>query len=242
MRKNKRLGQHFLNSPHILEFEAKAAGISGKSALEIGGGDGRLTERLLSKNPKSLTVIEKDPRWAGVLRERFGTRIRLVEGDFLDSGEDADVIVGNIPYYISSPIIFSIAKKRASRALLMVQLEFAERMAAKPNSPEYGRLSVTSQLLFNVRLLKKVGKGAFSPPPEVDSAIILLEKKADSIDPWAEKVILALFQHKNQMASKALSHSGIKSEGLPRKRAREMGIGEILRLAESIRPLNSPRS
>ncbi|MDD2655093.1 MAG: 16S rRNA (adenine(1518)-N(6)/adenine(1519)-N(6))-dimethyltransferase RsmA [Syntrophales bacterium] len=239
IRKSKRLGQHFLNSPHLLEFEADAAKIEGKDVIEIGGGDGRLTEKLLEKNPKRLTVIEKDSRWAHFLRERFGNKINLIEGDFLESGEDADVIVGNIPYYISSPIIFSIAKKKCKRSLLMVQLEFAERMVAKPKSSKYGRLSVTSQLLFHVKLLKKVSKGAFSPPPEVDSAIMLLEKKADSIDPWVEKIIMALFQHKNQMLSKALSHAGIIAKNLPRKRARELSPEEIVDIAESIRPAAS---
>ena len=236
-RKDKRLGQHFLNSPHILEFEAEAAGIEGKTVIEIGGGDGRLTEALLAKNPRKLIVFEKDRRWAEFLRQRFGEKIELVEGDFLESTKDAEIYVGNIPYYISSPILFSIAKKGFERALLMVQEEFAERMAAKPKTSEYGRLSVTSQLLFQIKIIKKVKRGSFSPPPEVDSAIVLLGKKASSLDPWVEKVILALFQHKNQMVSKALKHSGIEPKiELPKIRAREISPEEIVKLAEKIRP------
>ncbi len=242
IRKNKRLGQHFLNSPQILQFEAEAAGIEGKTVIEIGGGDGRLTEALLARNPKKLTVFEKDGRWAEFLRQRFGDRIELMEGDFLDSERDAEIYVGNIPYYISSPILFSIAKKDFQRALLMVQAEFAERMVAKPKTPEYGRLSVTSQLLFKIKLMKKVKKGAFSPPPEVDSAIVLLEKKSSSIDPWVEKIILALFQHKNQLISKALKHAGMApNPGLPKKRAREMAPEEIVGLAERLRPSGAPQ-
>lgn len=235
--KNKRLGQHFLNAPQVLQFEAEAAGVEGKTVIEIGGGDGRLTEALLARKPRKLTVFEKDRRWAEFLRHRFGDRIELIEGDFLESGKDAEVYVGNIPYYISSPILFSLAKRGFQRALLMVQEEFAERMVAKPKTREYGRLSATSQLLFNIRLLKKVKRGSFSPPPEVDSAIILLEKKSSRIDPWVEKVILALFQHKNQLISKALRHAGIPAPpGLPKKRAREMPPEEIVELAEALRP------
>lgn len=237
IRKSKRLGQHFLNAPQILEFEAEAAGVEGKTVVEIGGGDGRLTEKILAKNPKKLIVVEKDRRWADFLRERFGEKAEIVNGDFLESNQEAEIFIGNIPYYISSPILFSIAKKDFERALLMVQEEFAERMVAKPGTREYGRLSVTSQLLFRIRLLKKVKKGAFSPPPEVDSAIVLLEKKSSQIDPWVEKIILALFQHKNQLVSKALKHSGIiQSKELPKKRARELSPEEVVELAESIRP------
>ena len=138
---------------------------------------------------------------------------------------------------ISSPILFHIARRNFERAILMVQKEFAERMAAKPRTADYGRLSVTSQLLFNVKILKKVKRGSFSPPPEVDSAIVLLTKKPFKIDPWLEKVILALFQHKNQMAAKALKHAGISTgRPIPKKRAREMPPGEIVKLAESLRP------
>lgn len=237
IRKRKRLGQHFLSSPQILEFEAEAAGVEGKTVLEIGGGDGRLTERLLSKKPKKLTVVEKDPRWADHLRKKFGERIEVLEQDFLETDAKAEILVGNIPYYISSPILFRIAKMDFERALLMVQEEFAERMAAKPCTGKYGRLSVSSQLLFSIRLLKKVKRGSFSPPPRVDSAIILLSRKSFSPDPWAEKIIRALFQHKNQMVSNALRHAGIPAKaGLPKKRAREMSPEEIVKLADSIRP------
>lgn len=237
IRKKKSLGQHFLASPAILEFEADAAGVEGKAVIEIGGGDGRLTERLLARNPKKLTVVEKDPRWAQFLREKFGNRIELVEADFLETDLEADVFVGNIPYYISSPILFHIAEKNFGRALLMVQKEFAERMAAKPRTRDYGRLSVTSQLLFDVKILKKVKRGSFNPPPEVDSAIVLLARKPFVIGPWLGKIILALFQHKNQMVSKALKHAGIAAENpLPKKRARELSPEQIVELAESLRP------
>ncbi|MEW5996884.1 MAG: 16S rRNA (adenine(1518)-N(6)/adenine(1519)-N(6))-dimethyltransferase RsmA [Candidatus Micrarchaeota archaeon] len=243
IRKSRRLGQHFLSSPQILEFEAEAAGVEGKTVVEIGGGDGRLTEKLLAKSPKKLTVVEKDSRWADFLGHKFGDRIEVLQKDFLDTELDAEIFVGNIPYYISSPIIFHIAKRDFLRALLMVQEEFAERMAAKPHTKEYGRLSVTSQLLFRIKLLKKVKRGAFSPPPEVDSAIILLEKRTSSLDPWTEKIILALFQHKNQMVSNALRHAGIAPKAwLPKKRPREMGPEEIVKLAESIRPSGAARA
>jgi ribosomal RNA small subunit methyltransferase A len=239
MKLKKSLGQHFLNSPSILEFESTLANPKGKDVLEIGPGDGRLTQLLLQKGPKSLTAVEKDPAWAGHLKERFaGTpNFRVIEGDFLElDSSDAQLIVGNIPYYISSPIIFKIAKMRARAAVLIVQLEFAKRMVAQPRTGNYGRLSVTSQLLFEVKLVKKIKKGSFSPPPKVDSALILLRRKDFEMEPKLEAFIRAIFSHKNQNAKKALSHEGIEvPQELPRKRARELSKEEILEIYDSIK-------
>ena len=133
-------------------------------------------------------------------------------------------------------LIFSLSHIPFQYAVLMVQLEFAKRMVAKPKTSEYGRLSVTSQLLFDVKLVKKVGKGAFSPPPKVDSAIILLRRKPFEMDEFMENFIRALFQHKNQMVRNALNHAGIETTiELPKKRPRELSKEEILDLCEKLR-------
>ena len=237
MKLNKSLGQHFLNSQGILDFEATLANPKGKTVLEIGPGDGRLTEKLLEKEPSSLTVIEKDSRWAEHLRTNFKDKITIIEGDFLEqSPPSAEVIVGNLPYYISSPIIFSLAKLDFKYAVLMLQLEFAKRMVAKPKTREYGRLSVTSQLLFDVKLIKRVKKGSFTPPPKVDSAIILLKRKDFQMDKNLEEFIRIIFQHKNQMIRNALHHGGIETESeLPKKRARELSKEEITELSHRVK-------
>lgn len=241
MRLKKSLGQHFLNSPSILEFEATLANPKGKDVLEIGPGDGRLTHFLLQKSPKSLTAVEKDPVWADHLKERFAQdpNFTVIEGDFLELDcPDAQMVVGNIPYYISSPIIFKIAKMRAKSAILIVQLEFAKRMVAEPKDGNYGRLSVSSQLLFDVKLIKRIKKGSFSPPPKVDSALILLRRKDFTMEPKLEAFIRAIFSHKNQNIKKALSHEGIELDmELPRKRARELPKEEILQIYGSIKAL-----
>ena len=239
MKLKKKLGQHFLNSEAVLNFEADLAVVKGAKVLEIGGGDGRLTAKLLERGPKKLIVVEKDPYWAEELRMRFGEDVEVIEGDFLEQElYGFDVIIGNIPYYISSPIVFKIAKMEFKRAILLVQLEFAKRMVATPKTSEYGRLSVTTQLLFRPTYVKRVKRGSFSPPPKVDSAIVLLRKREGAeLDEWAEKVIRVLFQHKNKRISNALKDGGIKFEGeLPKKRAREMSPEEIVGLAEKLRP------
>jgi len=236
MKLNKKLGQHFLNSQGVLDFEATLANPKGKNVLEIGPGDGRLTQKLLERKPKSLTVVEKDSRWAEHLRTNF-EEITVIEGDVLEEKlPKVDVVVGNLPYYISSPIIFSLSNLDFNYAVLMVQLEFAKRMVAKPKTSEYGRLSVTSQLLFEVKLIKKVKKGSFTPPPKVDSAIILLKRKDFKMDKNTEEFIRILFQHKNQMIRNALSHGGVKTDvELPKKRARELSKEEILQLSKLVK-------
>lgn len=240
MKLKKHLGQHFLNSQSILEYEATLANPKGKNILEIGPGDGRLTEKLLAKSPKRLTAIEKDPLWAAHLKEKFKqhNNIDIITGDFLSLQKtDADLIIGNIPYYISSPILFKIAELNAKTAILIVQLEFAKRMAAEPKTSNYGRLSVTSQLHFQIKLLKKIKKGSFTPPPKVDSALILLKRKEFKMEKGLEEFIRIIFQHKNQNIKKALKHAGIEPEReLPKKRARELTKEEILQIYETLRP------
>lgn len=237
MKLSKRLGQHFLHEESILEFEAALADPEGRTVLEIGPGDGRLTRKILEKGPKRLAAVEKDPRWAGHMREEFGGKVTIIEGDFLkEQLPESEIIIGNIPYYISSPILFRIAKMDFSRAILMVQHEFAKRMVAEPGTKEYGRLSVTTQLLFSAKLVKKVGKGAFTPPPKVDSAILLLKRRGFGMEEGLEKLIRVLFQHKNQKVRNALRHGGIETEAeLPEKRPRELTKEEILEIYEILR-------
>ncbi len=239
MKQKKSLGQHFLRDPSLLDFEATLANPKGRKVLEIGPGDGRLTEKLLQKSPDSLTAIEKDRDWAAHLRSRFGGEVDVVEGDFLE--EDLppfDVVAGNIPYYISSPILYRLAGMDFRHAVLMVQLEFARKMVASPGTSAYGRPSVVSQLFFNTRLVKRVKRGAFFPPPKVDSAIVLLVRKPFSPGKPFFRFLNIIFQHKNQMVKKALEHEGLHPrEPLPRKRARELSPEEIAALYDKLKAL-----
>ncbi|MDO8553660.1 MAG: 16S rRNA (adenine(1518)-N(6)/adenine(1519)-N(6))-dimethyltransferase RsmA [Candidatus Micrarchaeota archaeon] len=212
MQLKKFLGQNFLQDHNILRKEAELAEVEGKTVLEIGPGDGRLTEKLLFHKPKKLTVVEKDTRFAELLKDKFGDTIEILNADFLDTTLDNfEVIIGNIPYNITSPIIFKIATMQFERALLMVQKEFAEKMIATANKSNYGRLSVTAQLAFEITLIQIVPAHLFVPKPKVDSAIIILEKNMQ-ITEKDEEVIRYLFQHRNQNAKNALKHSKKFSE------------------------------
>ncbi len=242
--KNKKLGQCFLEDKNILNLEAKLAKIKGKTVLEIGGGDGRLTRALLKQSPKKLYVAEKDSRFAVLLREKFQD-IEVLEGDFLEIKlPKADVVVGNIPYYISSDIVFRIKRLDVGLAVLMVQKEFAQKMVAKPGDRNYGRLSVTSQLSFDVKLERIVLRHLFNPSPEVDSAIILLKPTGKKMTQFEENIIRYIFQHKNKTVKNALLDSKMFTkeelasvEKFAKKRGRNLTKEEVLEIAEKLKNL-----
>lgn len=242
----KHLGQNFLRDKNILAKEARLIKPDGRVVLEIGAGDGRLTEQLLLAGAKLVIAVEKDPGMAEILAQRFaGKPVRVLNADFLELDEattgKVDKIAGNIPYYISSPIIFKLREFGFASAVLMVQDEFAKRMVAKPGSDEYGRLSVTSSLFYEVRYVQKVPRSLFIPVPKVDSAIIMLRKKDAKPDAHLERVILALFQHKNRTVRNALVSAGFPMEEvkklgeLLKKRPRELPIEAIKETAERLR-------
>lgn len=185
----KRLGQHFLTDPRILAriAEAVAPGHE-RTIVEIGPGRGALTEHLLPRADR-VVAIEIDKQLIPVLRSRFRDEKHLdvVEADVLevDLGTVAGgpyVLVGNVPYYITTPILFhALRPPRPHRAVYLVQREVAERIASPPGSHAYGALSVNVQAVARAQLLFLVAPGAFSPPPKVDSAVVLIEPLATPV-------------------------------------------------------------
>jgi len=188
LRPRKRWGQNFLCDRNVLDRIVRAAALtSGDHVLEIGPGLGALT-RALAGQAASVTAVEIDPLLEPILRETTGglPNVRLVFGDFLklDLGsllEEAfgggpGVVAANIPYYITSPLIERLMgqKGRICRMVLLVQQEFAQRLAARPGTDEYGSMSVFAQYHCRVELLGTVSRHVFVPPPEVSSAIVRL--------------------------------------------------------------------
>jgi 16S rRNA (adenine1518-N6/adenine1519-N6)-dimethyltransferase len=147
--------------------------------LEVGGGNGALTDRLLAATDGRVTVVERDPRLAGFLREEFAAevdegRLTVVEGDATEVDLPAyTACVSNLPYGVSSPITFRLLP-RGKPAVLTYQYEFAERMVADPGTSEYGRLSVTTGHYADAELVERVPKEAFDPQPAVESAVVRL--------------------------------------------------------------------
>jgi 16S rRNA (adenine1518-N6/adenine1519-N6)-dimethyltransferase len=185
----KSLGQHFLNDRRILQRIVDALELTGsETVIEIGPGRGSLTELLLPA-ARRLLLIEYDRALATNLRDRYATApsVTLIEADVLtvDFGEVADGpyrLVGNVPYYITTPILFhGLQTPRADRAVYLVQREVAERIVALPGSDEYGALSANVQAVANAKLLFRVAPGSFLPPPKVESAAVRIEPRADPV-------------------------------------------------------------
>ena len=176
----KSLGQHFLTDRRILTRIADALHLTGsETVLEIGPGRGALTDILVERAGR-LIAIEYDRALAEILRTRYARRsnVLIAEADVLEVslGELAAgpyVLVGNVPYYITTPILFhALVPPRADRSVYLVQKEVADRLSAAPGTKEYGALTVNVAAVAKAETLFKVPAGAFSPPPKVESAVV----------------------------------------------------------------------
>ncbi len=184
----KSLGQHFLNSTHVLEQIISASHIQqGEQVLEIGPGTGVLTRALLNSGAQVIAV-EKDQRAIGMLEQDFFTEIKngslkIISGDVLYENtlntetisNGSYALVANIPYYITGAILekFLEHEPRPNRMVLLVQKEVAERICARDSKESI--LSVSVKAFGTPKIIAKVPPGAFTPPPTVDSAILSIE-------------------------------------------------------------------
>jgi 16S rRNA (adenine1518-N6/adenine1519-N6)-dimethyltransferase len=173
--------------------------------VEIGPGRGALTEKLL-KRADRVVAVELDPFLVEHLRRKFAgePRLEVIHADVLatDLGQWAGApVAGNLPYYITSPILRQTVRGKIPRAVFLIQKEVAERLVAQPGSRDYGFLTVETALFANARMLFDVKPAAFHPPPKVDSAVVLLEphgrKWAVDQDDLLRFVGLA-FEHKRK--------------------------------------------
>lgn len=178
----KRFGQHFLADRTALERIVAAVDPSPTdTVVEIGPGRGALTDLLVQRAGR-LVAVELDRALAALLRDRFADNpnVTIVENDILETdigalaGPDY-LLVGNVPYYITTPILFHVLEgSLPRRAVFLVQREVADRAMATPGGKEYGALSVNVQVVATVERVFDVPPGAFRPPPKVDSAVIVV--------------------------------------------------------------------
>ena len=246
----KRLGQHFLTDPRILERIVDALELSGSEAVvEIGPGRGSLTEHL-ARRAGRVVAIEIDRALAARLRDRYAgdSVVRIIEGDALAiplataaEPDTAFVVVGNVPYYITTPLLFhALAPPRAARAVFLVQREVAERVAAAPGSRAYGALSVNVQAIATAEIAFRVPAGAFQPPPKVESAVLRLTPRASPAIAGGEEVEYrelvqgAFGQRRKQMRNVVRHLRGLTTEGAERALA-AAGIDPAAR-AETLAP------
>jgi 16S rRNA (adenine1518-N6/adenine1519-N6)-dimethyltransferase len=220
--RRKRFGQHFLHDPAVIARIVSVLGVRpGEHLVEIGPGRGALTEWLLGCRDCTLDAIEIDRDLAAALRARFAAgapRTALHEVDALDfdfralaaARGGALRIVGNLPYNISSPLLFHLlGQARAiSDMTLMLQREVAARLAARPGEREYGRLTVMLAPEVEVERRFDVGPGAFQPPPRVWSAVVRLAVRARplfEVSPHYAPLVAAAFSQRRKTLRNALS-------------------------------------
>ncbi len=255
-----RLGQHFLFDPAILRRIADAAvADAAESVLEIGPGKGTLTRELAAR-AAAVTAVELDRGLANSLGEAFaGTRVTVVQGDALAvPWPAADVIAGNIPYQITSPLIErALTPPRPRRIVFLVQKEVADRLAARAGEDDYGAMSAGVQLVADVERLFIVKAGAFRPPPKVESAVVRIVPRATPItdspahEAATRALIKALFQRRRQQIQRSLreyltdgtapgsrrSHEVLESAGIsPTARPEELAPEDFLKLARAVGP------
>ncbi|XP_046961670.1 probable dimethyladenosine transferase [Vanessa cardui] len=182
---NKDFGQHILKNPLIITSMLDKAGLRPTDvALEIGPGTGNMTMKMLDR-VKKVVACEIDTRLVAELQKRvqgtpYQAKLQILVGDVLKTELPFfDICVANIPYQISSPLVFKLLLHRPffRCAVLMFQQEFAQRLVAKPGDKLYCRLSINTQLLARVDMLMKVGKNNFRPPPKVESSVVRIEPR-----------------------------------------------------------------
>ena len=179
----RRYGQVFLKDRNVAKFEISLLELPSESRiLEIGPGEGILTKILLD-NGYTVTCVESDHRFVEILQEKFyheidEGRLNIEKMDFLNHERATfDGIIGNIPYHISSGIIFKLSDFEFKKSVLMVQEEFCNRLIARPNSKDYARISVNAQLRYEIKAVRKVSSEKFYPKPKVNSEILTLKSR-----------------------------------------------------------------
>ena len=264
LRADKRLGQHFLLDPNLLGRIARAAGdLSGRTVVEIGPGPGGLTRALLDAGAGSVIAVERDARFLPALQElaaQVAGRLRLVEGDALalplaGLGVGRVSVVANLPYNVATPLLVKWLGEldQIERLTLMFQREVAQRIAAPPGSRVYGRLSVLTQWLCEVRPLLQVPARAFVPPPRVDSSLLELVPRPQPLAPAErgalERVLQAAFGQRRKMLRASLRSLDRAPEALlaaaglpPSARAEQIDVAGFCRLARAHAARSDPVS
>lgn len=255
----KRFGQHFLHDQDVLRAIAAAVDPEpSETVIEIGPGRGALTD-ILALHPNRLVAVEIDRALAAGLTERYSANdnVTIVERDVLDVdlaslAGGPFVVAGNVPYYITTPILFHVLRPPYPRhGVFLVQREVAERIISPPGSKSYGALSANVQAIASAEVIRAVPPGAFRPPPKVDSAVIRITPRMDPIISRDEVIpyrgfVQALFaMRRKQIGNSLRSASQLSAEeasGLldslgmdPKARAESLSPGELARLMRASR-------
>ena len=257
LKAKKKLGQNFLVDEQIVSKIAAAAQITaGDLVLEIGPGIGTLTQALATTGAE-VVAVELDSHLLPVLEKTLAgyDNVRIINEDILkvniiqELGGRDFVVAANLPYYITTPIIFALLEQKLPlrRLVVMVQKEVAERMTAQPGGKDYGALSVAIQYYTQPHFAFKVSPGCFVPPPSVELAVVVCERRTEPPVQVEEKtffqVVKAAFSLRRKMLNNALKNMGLNSEQVKNwlERAQIDGKrrGETLSLEEFARLANT---
>ena len=216
IRAKKSLGQNFLTDQNILEKIVNTVLIKDKTILEVGPGTGNLTSFILKNNPKKVLVVEKDNDLAENLKKNFKNQLTIINDDILNINENLLInekvtVFGNLPYNISTEILsrWIINLKDDywfDHLVLMFQKEVADRIIAKYNTPDYGRLSILSNWKLEIKKICDIKPESFSPKPKIDSSLLYFSPKQNFYkikDPKnLEKITRIFFSHRRKMLRK----------------------------------------
>lgn len=250
----KQLGQNFLLDLNLTGRIARTAGdLSNTTVIEVGPGPGGLTRAILAAGAKKVVAVERDTRCIDALNAylapAYPGRLDIIDGDALEQDFEALAprprrIMSNLPYNIATPLLIGWLKRARQDAqaftgfTLMFQKEVADRIAAKPRTKAYGRLSIMCQWLCEVRPEFNIDARAFTPPPKIQSTVVTLTPRAEPLAPasWdaMEKVTAAAFGQRRKMLRQSLKSIGVdpRDAGIKETaRAEELSVEEFAKLA-----------
>ena len=217
MKAKKSLGQNFLVDSNIIDKITNIVEIKNKNILEIGPGTGNLTKKIIKKKPNKFLTIEKDNDLVNVLREKFESNVKIINGDILKIDENrlSDQVLtvfGNLPYNISTEIlikwILNMNEKKIwfNYLILMFQKEVADRIVSDYNTKNYGRLTILTNWRLKVKKICDVSPSCFVPKPKIESTLLLFEPKINFVkfvNPKnLEKITRIFFMHRRKMIKK----------------------------------------
>ena len=250
MKPKKSYGQHFLTRPEIADRIAACIDLDTDYILEVGPGQGILTEALL-KQDKPLVAVEADKELVWKLQYKYvqDRRIRIIHADFLrfdplkEKPSESFAILGNFPYNISSQIIFQLIRYRDHCPLLvgMFQKELADRLLAGPGNKVYGSITVLLQLFYSGRKVFNLEPGAFHPPPKVKSSVIYLKRKEEvpEVDYGNfRKIVKQAFGQRRKKMRNTIGHLFSKEimeeSHFFQQRPEELGVDEFVKLTNML--------
>jgi 16S rRNA (adenine1518-N6/adenine1519-N6)-dimethyltransferase len=265
----KSLGQHFLTSPFLLEDISTAnhsLSLRGKSVLEIGPGPGGLTQHILAQEPRSLTLVEKDERFLPFLHSIVPAAHVLAADvltcDAITQRHQFDVVMGNLPYNVSAPILVRLCQYQPAleHVVVMVQREVAQRMV----EPQSGRLGTMLSLYFEqIESVLDVAPEDFSPPPAVWSSVVKMVPRKDPAEMTlgsvldrvrmrefgaVERAVMQLYQHKRKMLANVMQRWNSDDDrkmcpvDVGRRRAEELSWEEIVAMVDWLSSSSSSSS